>query len=115
MALPGKHYDAPQQKEIKVLYEQWTNNKIKEEDKKKIFTDFMNKNVNLSKVDQSMVITGAVAPPAAMVIKRSGQSLPHLTAMKAIPDVVFVPTATILALIVVKVSKRMLMKKVASS
>ncbi|KAE9600778.1 hypothetical protein Lal_00011339 [Lupinus albus] len=114
MALPGKHYDAPHQKEVKDLYEKWSR-ATKEEDKKKIFTEFMNKNVNLSKVDQSMVITGAVAPPAAMVVKRSGQTLPHLTVMKAIPDVVFVPTATILALIVVKVSKRMLFKNVASS
>ncbi|KAK7277135.1 hypothetical protein RIF29_18285 [Crotalaria pallida] len=113
MALPGKHYDAPQQKEVKDFFEQWT--KAKEEDKKKIFTGFMNKNVNLSKVDDSMMITGVVAPPAAMVVKRTGQSLPHLNVIKAVPDVVFVPSATILALIAVKVSKRMLLKKVASS
>jgi len=71
----------------------------------------MIKNVNISKVDDSMMITGIVAPPAAMVAKRTGQSVPQLSVMKAIPDVIFVPTATILALIAVKVTKRMSLKK----
>jgi type IV secretory pathway VirB2 component (pilin) len=71
----------------------------------------MIKYVNISKVDDSMMITGIVAPPAAMVAKRSGQSVPQLSALKVIPDVIFVPTATILALIAVKVTKRMSIKK----
>lgn len=91
------------------FFKQW--NKSEEEEKNKIFTDFVIKNVNISKVDNSMMITGIVAPPAAMVAKRSGQSLPQLSLMKSIPDVVFVPTATILALIAVKVTKRMTFKK----
>ncbi|PNX96391.1 hypothetical protein L195_g019597 [Trifolium pratense] len=53
-----------------------------------------------------MMITGIVAPPAAMVAKRSGQSVPQLSALKVIPDVIFVPTATILALIAVKSGTR---------
>ncbi|CAK8559972.1 unnamed protein product [Lathyrus sativus] len=109
MALPGKHYDAPSNEEIEEFFKLW--NKSEEEDKNKIFTDFMIKNVNISKVDDSMMITGIVAPPAAMVAKRSGQSLPQLSLMKSIPDVIFVPTATILALIAVKVTKRMTLKK----
>ncbi|CAL5195263.1 unnamed protein product [Lathyrus oleraceus] len=109
MALPGKHYDAPSNKEIEDFFKLW--HKSEEEDKNRIFTDFMIKNVNISKVDDSMMITGIVAPPAAMVAKRSGQSLPQLSLMKSIPDVIFVPTATILALIAVKVTKRMTLKK----
>lgn len=93
------------------FFKQWNESK---EDKKKVFTDFMIKNVNVSKVDDSMMITGIVAPPAAMVAKKTGQSVPQLSAIKAIPDVIFVPTATILALIAVKVTKRMSFKKVAS-
>ncbi|XP_057458014.1 uncharacterized protein LOC130748785 [Lotus japonicus] len=111
MALPGKHYDAPELKEIQDLFEQWNESK---EDKKKIFTDFMIKNVNISKADESMMITGIVAPPAAMVVKKTGQSVPQLSVIKAIPDVIFVPTATILALIAVKLTKRMSFKKAAS-
>ncbi|KAK2405854.1 hypothetical protein P8452_68265 [Trifolium repens] len=109
MALPGKHYDVPSNKEIENFFKQW--NESKEENKKTIFTDFMIKYVNISKVDNSMMITGIVAPPAAMVAKRSGQSVPQLSALKVIPDVIFVPTATIMALIAVKVTKRMSIKK----
>ncbi|KAK2352521.1 calcium ion-binding protein [Trifolium repens] len=109
MALPGKHYDVPSNKEIENFFKKW--NDPKEENKKDIFTDFMIKYVNISKVDDSMMITGIVAPPAAMVAKRSGQSVPQLSALKVIPDVIFVPTATILALIAVKVTKRMSIKK----
>ncbi|KAJ1415393.1 hypothetical protein SESBI_18083 [Sesbania bispinosa] len=112
MALPGKHYDAPAQKEIEDLFKQW--NESKDEDKRKIFTDFMINNVNMSKVDNSMMITGIVAPPAAMVAKKTGQSVPQLSVMKAIPDVIFVPTATIFALIAVKITKRMSFKNVPS-
>ncbi|KAJ1439513.1 hypothetical protein SESBI_02453 [Sesbania bispinosa] len=112
MALPGKHYDAPAQKEIEDLFKQW--NESKDEDKRKIFTDFMINNVSMSKVDNSMMITGIVAPPAAMVAKKTGQSVPQLSVMKVIPDVIFVPTATIFALIAVKITKRMSFKNVPS-
>ncbi|XP_027186614.1 uncharacterized protein [Cicer arietinum] len=108
MALPDKHYDVPSNKEIEDFFKQW--NESNEENKNKIFSDFMLKNVNLSKVDDAMMITGIVAPPAAMMAKRTGQSVPQLSVMKAIPDVIFVPTATILALIAVKVTKRMSFK-----
>ncbi|XP_004515366.1 uncharacterized protein [Cicer arietinum] len=109
MALPGKHYDVPSNKEIEDFFKLW--NETNEKNKNKIFSDFMMKNVNLSKVDDAMMITGIVAPPAAMIAKRTGQSVPQLSVMKAIPDVIFVPTATILALIAVKVTKRMAFKK----
>ncbi|XP_061347804.1 uncharacterized protein LOC133293282 [Gastrolobium bilobum] len=111
-ALPGKHYDAPSHGEIWDLFNKW--NGAPKEHKKKIFTEFMIKNVSISKVDDSMMITGIVAPPAAMVAKRTGQSVPQLSVMKAIPDVAFVPTITVLALIGVKLTKRMSFKKIAS-
>jgi len=56
----------------------------------------------------SMIINGIVAPPAAMVAKRTGQTtLPQLKFMNAIPDVIFVPSATVLALIAVKILRLM--------
>lgn len=68
----------------------------------------MNKNVNLNRVDESTIITAIVAPPAAMVAKRTAQTtLPQLKFMNAIPDVVFVPSATVLALIAVKILRLM--------
>lgn len=74
----------------------------------------MKKGVNLSKLDDCMMITGIVTPPAAMVAKRAGEKAPQLKAIKAIPDVLFVPTATVLALVTVKFSKRLLMGNTAS-
>ncbi|XP_027337716.1 uncharacterized protein LOC113851433 [Abrus precatorius] len=113
MALPGKHYDAPAHREIEMFYEEW-HSESREDTKKEIFSKFMYNNVNLSKADESMMITGLVAPPAAMVAKRAGQSLPQLSVVKSIPDVAFVPTATIFALIAVKLSKRMAFKNLPS-
>ncbi|GAU16480.1 hypothetical protein TSUD_167120 [Trifolium subterraneum] len=114
MAIPGKHYDAPSYKDVKNIFEQWKEDN--EEARKKMFTDFMNKNVNLNKVDESMIITGIVAPPAAMVVKRTGQTtLPQLKFMNAIPDVVFVPSATVLALIAVKILRLMFIGNTTTS
>lgn len=124
MSLPGKHYDAPTHDDIKKFYDEWEDkyvegtkklydeweDKNKEDKKRKAFTKFIIDKVNLSKADESMMLTGIVAPPAAMVAKRTGQSVPQLSVIKAIPDVVFVPGATILALIAIKLTKRMAFK-----
>ncbi|XP_057435931.1 uncharacterized protein LOC130728456 [Lotus japonicus] len=101
MALPGKHYDSPSYEDVKDFFNQWK--EANEETKKVMFIDFMNKNVTLNKVDESIIVTGIVAPPAAMVAKKTGQTVPQLTFMNAIPDVVFVPSATVLALIAVRI------------
>lgn len=73
----------------------------------------MTKNVILGKLDETSLVTGLVTPPAALAAKRAGESLPQLSIIKNIPDVIFVPTATILALISVKVSRRMFVNNVA--
>lgn len=70
--------------------------------------------MNLSKADESMMITGLVTPPLAMVVKKTGQTVPQLSVIKAIPDVAFVPGATILALIAIKLTKRMAFKNIPS-
>nr|ACU24225.1 unknown [Glycine max] len=113
MALPGKHYDAPAHDDIQKCYETWTKSEGAEK-KKEAFTRFISENVNLSKADESMMITGIVAPPVAMVAKRTGQTVPQLSVIKAIPDVAFVPGATILALIAIKLTKRMAFKNIPS-
>lgn len=81
--------------------------------KRKIFINFITKNVNLNKLDDYTVITGIVTPPAAMGIKKAGENVPQLKLIKAIPDVVFVPSATVLALISVKLSRRIFLKNLA--
>jgi len=95
------------------IFEQWK--EANEEAKEKMFADFMNKNVNLNKVDESMIITGIVAPPAAIVAKRTGQTtFPRLKFLNAIPDVIFVPSATVLALIAVKILRLMFIANTTS-
>lgn len=86
----------------------------KEPKKKEIFMEFMKKNVNLSKVDNTTIITGIVTPPVAMAAKKAGENVPQLKMIKAIPDVLFVPSATVLALMSVKISRRILMGKIGS-
>lgn len=76
--------------------------------------EFMRKNVNLNKIDDTTMITGVMMPPVAMVAKRAGETVPQLKMIKVIPDVVFVPSATVLALFSVKISRRVLMGKMAS-
>ncbi|CAA0842739.1 Unknown protein [Striga hermonthica] len=107
-ALPGKHYDVPSPKEV-----EWK--AANEPEKKRIFIDFMKKKVNLSKLDDSTLVTGIVTPPAAMAAKRAGESLPQLKLIKAIPDVIFVPSATIMALVSVKLSRKLFIGNIASS
>ncbi|KAL0379758.1 UNVERIFIED_CONTAM: hypothetical protein Sangu_0040100 [Sesamum angustifolium] len=111
-ALPGKHYDAPSPKEVEECFREWK--AADESEKKKVFTEFMKKKVNLSKLDDSTLITGILTPPAAMAAKRASESVPQLKLIKAIPDVIFVPSATMLALVSAKISRKMFLSNVAS-
>ncbi|PIA28690.1 hypothetical protein AQUCO_06700013v1 [Aquilegia coerulea] len=108
-ALPGMHYDVPQRTDVEDCFKQW--NASKPEDKRKIFEDFMVKFVNHSKLDNYTMIAGMVTPPAAMALKRAGETVPQINMIKVIPDVVFVPSATLLALISVKLTRRITLKK----
>ncbi|CAI9101263.1 OLC1v1038547C1 [Oldenlandia corymbosa var. corymbosa] len=111
-ALPGKHYDVPPLKEVEACFREWS--LANDAEKKTLFMKFMTKQLTLSKLDDSSLITGLVTPPAAMAAKRAGESLPQLKLIKAIPDVIFVPSATVLALISVKLSRKMFVGQVAS-
>ncbi|GLT67770.1 hypothetical protein SLA2020_400540 [Shorea laevis] len=109
-ALPGKHYDVPSRKEVEACFKAWKKAEVQEE-KRKVFVNFINERVNLN-VDQPMVITGIITPPAAMLAKRAGEKVSQLKAIKAIPDVLFVPSTAVLALIYVKFSRRLFMDKI---
>ncbi|KAL0397688.1 UNVERIFIED_CONTAM: hypothetical protein Scaly_0217200 [Sesamum calycinum] len=106
-ALPGKHYDAPSPKEVE-------NGRRQMNQRRRKFTEFMKKKVNLSKLDDSTLITGILTPPAAMAAKRASESVPQLKLIKAIPDVIFVPSATVLALVSAKISRKMFLSNVTS-
>ncbi|XP_057808354.1 uncharacterized protein LOC131022837 [Salvia miltiorrhiza] len=105
-ALPGKHYDVPSPEEVQACYGEWKAAR-NEAVKKEVLVKFIKEKVNLSRLDESTLITGIVTPPAAMAAKRAGESVPQLKLIKAIPDVIFVPSATFLALVSVKLSRKM--------
>ncbi|MED6193421.1 hypothetical protein PIB30_019347 [Stylosanthes scabra] len=110
-ALPGKHYDVPSQELVENFFEENWKKASDDKGRREGFTEFMKKNVEINKADESMIITAIVAPPAAMVVKRTGQTLPQLKLMKSVPDVVFVPSFTVVALIAVKIARMLFMKK----
>ncbi|XP_057981633.1 uncharacterized protein LOC131166960 isoform X2 [Malania oleifera] len=103
-ALPGKHYDAPARTEIEEFFEEWK--RTRESDKRTKFVNFMTEKISLGRPDNSIVITGLVIPPAAMATKRTAENAAKLRIVKAIPDVIFVPSITMLALISVKFTKK---------
>ncbi|XP_061996913.1 uncharacterized protein LOC133714713 isoform X2 [Rosa rugosa] len=107
-AMPGKHYNAPGLEEVKVFYEEWKNADLTE--KKEKFVKFVNDNVKVNQADTATLLTGVLAPPAAMAAKKAGESLPQLKMIKNVPDVLFVPSATVVALITVRFSKRLFMR-----
>ncbi|KAJ6740406.1 CALCIUM ION-BINDING PROTEIN [Salix purpurea] len=109
-SLPGKHYDVPSRKDIEAGYNEWRAAST-ELEKKKTFTEFMKNKINPGKLDESTLIIGLATPPAAMAAKRAGENVPQLGFIKAIPDVIFVPSATILALVSAKLTKRMFPKQ----
>ncbi|XP_022863506.1 uncharacterized protein LOC111383618 [Olea europaea var. sylvestris] len=111
-ALPGKHYNVPLQEEVQVCFEAW--DKAEESRRKEIIMEFMMKRVNISKLDDFTLITGLVTPPAAMAAKRAGENVPQLKLIKALPDVIFVPSITVLALVSAKLSQKMILGEVGS-
>ncbi|KAJ7961897.1 putative Calcium ion binding protein [Quillaja saponaria] len=100
--LPVMDFNPPSQKEVEDCYTIW--NEAKEPERKKIFITFMMKKVNPSILDDTKMIARIVT--AAMVIKRAGGTVPELRVVKDIPNIVFVPSATMLALIYIKLSNR---------
>ncbi|CAG7886083.1 unnamed protein product [Brassica rapa] len=93
----------------KACFTRWKEAKDKEE-KKKVFTEFIAKKVKPSKLDDVTMSTGIASPPAAMAANRAGENVPQLKFIKLIPDVIFVLTVTILAIVSAKLSRRMYLK-----
>ncbi|KAM7265606.1 hypothetical protein ACFE04_003289 [Oxalis oulophora] len=104
-ALPGKHYDAPSRQEIRDFYKKW---KSDNGDKKDKFEQFMKDHMKLNRPDTVTMVTGIATPPVAMAAKRAGENTPALKMIKFVPDVIFVPSVTVLTLATVKAARRIL-------
>ncbi|KAJ3693990.1 hypothetical protein LUZ60_009470 [Juncus effusus] len=97
--MPGKHYDMPSKEEIKKFYEKWQ--KTDGDHKKQLFIDFMKDHTKESISDNKAVImAGVVAPTAAVILKRTGDNIPQVKRFKLhlVPNCIFVPSCTLLAL-----------------
>ncbi|XP_062073219.1 uncharacterized protein LOC133777561 isoform X2 [Humulus lupulus] len=102
--LPGKHYDVPPRDKVEDFYNDWK--KANSKDKQTRFVNFMKEHVKPNKIDRATMITGIVTPPIAMAAKRSGENVPQLKMIKAVPDALFVPFTTVVALFSVKITRR---------
>ncbi|KAM3266156.1 hypothetical protein P3L10_003150 [Capsicum annuum] len=112
-ALPGKHFIVPPLDNIKECFE---NLKLihDEEGKKEEVLKFLKENILPNKSDNTLLIIGLATPPAAMAAKKAGEGVPQLKFIKSVPDVLFVPAATLLTLASVKLSRRLFIQRAAS-
>lgn len=72
-----------------------------DDEKKKAFLEYMEKKVHVAKVDDSLfLMVGLAAPAGAVVAKRAAESVPQVKKFKLhlIPNVVFVPLCTLVAI-----------------
>ncbi|KAK1272785.1 hypothetical protein QJS04_geneDACA012501 [Acorus gramineus] len=98
--MPGRHFEIPSLKHIEMYYEEWKN-KSDEQTRKAHMVDLLTKHMKPSKTGKAMVLTGLVAPSAAMAMKRAVEGSPQTKKFRVnmVPDVVFVPSVTLLALL----------------
>ncbi|KAJ3685707.1 hypothetical protein LUZ61_014871 [Rhynchospora tenuis] len=102
--MPGKHFRAPTIETVKDFYEGWQ--KITDEAKRREeLIAFVKKEVKEYKTDDKAVImAGLIVPAAAVMLKNTAQNVPPVKPFKLhlIPNFVFVPTITMLALAAVQ-------------
>ncbi|XP_037455803.1 uncharacterized protein LOC119326208 [Triticum dicoccoides] len=97
--LPGQDFDTPDLEDIRTFHKKWA--AADEPGRKKMFTEYMQENVHEAKVDDSLfIMAGLAAPAAAIIAKKSGESIPQVKKFKVhlIPNVVFVPLCTLVAI-----------------
>ncbi|XP_058104334.1 uncharacterized protein LOC131248211 [Magnolia sinica] len=95
--MPGIRYDAPNLKAVQKCYIGWK--KATEEEKMKKLEELF----TMTSPDRTAtIVTGIVAPPAAMIVKRTAEMVPNLNMIKMVPDAVFVPSASLVVLTLVR-------------
>ncbi|RWR86714.1 calcium ion-binding protein [Cinnamomum micranthum f. kanehirae] len=105
-AMPGVHYDVPARAEVKECYRKWNEEKDDEEKRKDLLTKLLEKSNIISKTDTALLLTGVAAPPVAMIGKRAAGNFPTLSFVKLVPDVLFVPSVTLLAVGCMKYARK---------
>ncbi|XP_058106586.1 uncharacterized protein LOC131249857 [Magnolia sinica] len=92
-SMPGIPYDAPNLQAVKECFSKWK--KASKEEKMKVIEDLL---PMTNPYRTATIVTGIVAPMAAMIVKRTAENVPILDMIKMVPDAVFVPFATVVAL-----------------
>lgn len=87
---------------------------VSEAKRKQRFIHFMKKRVDRCRREDSTMVTGVITPVAAMAAKKAAENVPQLDIIKVVPDVVFVPTVTLLAIFFVKLIRIILLRSIAS-
>ncbi|XP_058010435.1 uncharacterized protein LOC110631711 isoform X2 [Hevea brasiliensis] len=101
--LPIEYYDIPSRKELEACFNDWR--RAPSHQKEELSVGLMKKSINLSKLVDSILVTGMVT--AAMAAKRAGNTVPQLKRIKDIPNVIFVPSVTLLSLVSIKLTRWM--------
>ncbi|XP_077234337.1 calcium ion-binding protein [Tasmannia lanceolata] len=111
----GMHYDAPTLEEVKSYFHEKLKVETDVKKKKELFHKFLIDKVTLSKTSMLTMLTGVAAPPAATILKRTGENLPQINIIRYIPDYVFVPGTTVLTLFVTKFIEHNAFKKIINT
>ncbi|KAK8947934.1 hypothetical protein KSP40_PGU011387 [Platanthera guangdongensis] len=105
----GKHYYPPSDEDhslclLQKCFQGWLG-KANSEERKKLMLDFLNAHVKVFKTDDLILMTGLVAPLAAMGLKKSSQHVPQIKRIRLdlVPDIIFVPTFAVATLFFVKI------------
>ncbi|KAK1303738.1 hypothetical protein QJS10_CPB11g00294 [Acorus calamus] len=98
--MPGNHFETPSLDRIEEFYDKWKNKKD-ETARKQYMVDRLKELMKPGKTGKAMVLTGLVAPSAAMSLKRVAEGTPQIKKFRVdmVPDVIFVPSITLLALL----------------
>uniref|UniRef100_A0A0D9VBN5 Uncharacterized protein n=1 Tax=Leersia perrieri TaxID=77586 RepID=A0A0D9VBN5_9ORYZ len=96
--LPGQDFDTPSLDRIKRFYEETWEPQKDHAKRKEEFMNYIKQNVMEATVDDSLfIMAGLAAPAGAIVLKRTGESIPPLKRFRLdlLPNVVFVPLFTL--------------------
>lgn len=99
--LPGQDFDTPDLEVIRKWYADTWEPLQKDDEKKKMFIEYMQEKVTEATVEDNLfIMAGLAAPAAAIIAKKSGESIPQVKKFKVhlIPNVVFVPLCTLVAI-----------------
>lgn len=88
-------------------YENWSR-EADTQKKKDLIVNLLTDHVKLTQTDPSVMMTALVVPPAAMILKRAGENVPQVKRFRLnlVPDYLFVPAVTFLALFGAKALKQ---------